>query len=382
MSGQDTGKNRIFSDIPMGLSEAGGSGDLAYPGLRVRMLSAFTMEFRGQSVNMTRGNNNKLIQLFAMLLLGGEKGVMKRELIGNFYGSQEWRSDTNKSINNLLWRLRKQWAAWGMDGANLIFDGGSCRFEADFPVWVDVIEFQKKSLEALAYADGDSQEQIAMLKEAAAIYTGNFLDEFCTELWVIHKQRELKQLYERVVRTLGSEYERMGDLPNARQLYHDASLIFPYESWQLAEIDCLISMNDYNEAYELYQNTERFYYEEMGISLGQEYLKRLTLIEEHERRRVRRLSDIVEPLREGNGGGAFYCSYSVFFNFCQVLVRLAERSGQSMFLLLCTWNSHGGVKRLMKNPCWRRSRWPFCGMWWAASSARGTFIPNTAAASI
>lgn len=382
MSGQNTEKNRTASDVPAGLPEPEGSADLEYPGLKVRMLSAFSMEFRGQSVNMPRGSGSKLIQLFAMLLLGGEKGVSKRELIGNIYGGQEWRSDTNKSINNLLWRLRKQWALWGMDGARLIFDGGGCRFEADFPVWVDVTAFQQKALEVLAYAGDDSRTRLALLKAAADMYTGSFLDEFCTELWVIHRERELKQLYEQIVRTLGGEYERLGDLPGARQLYHDASILFPYESWQLAEIDCLISMNDYSGALELYQNTERFYDEEMGISLGQEYQKRLEIIEEHARRRVRRLSDIVEPLKEGLDDGAFYCSYSVFFNFCQILARLVERSGQSMYLLLCTWNDPGGVECHRKKLPWKRSRWPFCGMWWAASSARAIFTPNTAIASI
>ena len=325
---------------------------LVYQGLKVRMLSAFSMEFYGQAMNMIRGNNTKLIQLFAMLLLGGSKGVTKRELIDNIYGGgQEWRSDTNKSINNLLWRLRKQWDAWGMKGANLVFDGGVCRFESDFPVWVDVTAFRQKAEEALAYRGDDEALRLAKLEEAAGMYTGSFLDEFCTELWVIHRERELKQLYGRVIRTLGGEYERIGDLPKARSLYHDAAVLFPFDSWQLAEIDTLIAMNDYNGAYELYQNTERFYDEEMGVMPGQEYVKRLEIIEEHMRRRVRRLSDIVVPLREEVADGAFYCSYSVFFNFCQILARLVERSGQSMFLLLCTWNSpvRGGKSPLEEN---------------------------------
>ena len=52
----------------------------------------------------------------------------------------------------------------------------------------------------------------------------------------------------------------------------------------------------------------------------------------------------MNPLREDVAAGAFYCSYSVFFNFCQILSRLAERSGQSIFLLLCTWNAPGGSR--------------------------------------
>ncbi len=348
MNGQNAERSGSFQEQDSVDSAAA----LTYQGLRVSMLSAFTIEFRGRSMNMVRGNNSKLIQLFAMLLLGGDKGVTKRELIDNIYGGgQEWRSDTNKSINNLLWRLRKQWDIWGMDGASVVFDGGSCRFEACFPVWVDVVAFQQKANEALAYRGDDTAKRIAMLEEAAGMYTGSFLNEFCTELWVIHKERELKQLYTRTVRMLGAEYERLGDLPRACGLYRDAAVLFPFDSWQLAELDCRIAMSDYNGAYELYQNTERLYDEEMGIRPGQEYGKRLEVIEEHMHRHVRRLSDIVTPLREETAEGAFYCSYSVFFNFCQILARLAERSGQSMFLLLCTWNAEerGGRTALEAN---------------------------------
>ncbi len=355
MNGQNAERSGSFQEQGLAGQFAGATDSaaaLTYQGLRVSMLSAFKMEFYGRSINMIRGNSSKLIQLFAMLLLGGSKGVTKRELIDNIYGSgQEWRSDTNKSINNLLWRLRKQWDAWGMNGATIIFDGGSCRFEADFPVWVDAIAFQQKAQEALAYRGDDAAVRIALLEEAVGMYSGSFLNEFCTELWVIYRERELKQFYTRMVRMLGAEYERIGDLPKACGLYRAAAVLFPFDSWQLAEIDCLLAMSDYNGAYELYQNTERLYDEEMGIRPGQEYVKRLEVIEEHMHRDVRRLSDIAASLRGGAPEGAFYCSYSVFFNFCQILARLAERSGQSMFLLLCTWNggTRGGRTAMEEN---------------------------------
>ncbi len=314
---------------------------LVRPGLFVRMFSSLSVEFNGRRINMQRGNT-RVVELFVMLLLGGGKGLSKRELIDNLYGyDQEWCADPNKSVNNLLYRLKKQLASWGMDGASVRLEGGLCRLEAEFPVEVDVLEFQQKAEAALACRDAG---RIQMLEEAAGLYTGGFLEEFCTDLWVIQKSRELEQLFFRVARDLGREYERSGDFPRARGVYHHAAELFPFESWQLAEIDCFIAMKDYNGAYELYQDTERLYDEKLGVVPGQEFLKRLDIIEQRTMQRKRSLSDITEPLREEDMDGAFYCSYQNFYNFCQILSRIAERSGQSLFLLLCTWNYRGGVK--------------------------------------
>ncbi len=314
-------------------------------GLRVHMFSAYSMEFDGQPVNIMRGSSTKVLQVFAMLLLAGDKGLPKRELIGNIYGQgQERGADPNRNLNNLLYRLKKQLTVWGMEGATVNLEGGFARFEADFPVEVDALMFEQKTIQALENESG-MENRLGLLEDAMELYTGDFLEEYCTELWVIQKDQELKRLYFKAAELLGEEYRQQGNLLKARDVYHNASLLFPFESWQLAEIDCLIALKDYNGAYAVYQNTERLYDEELGIMPSTEYKDRLEIIEKNSLRPVRRLSDIAESLRGDPDDGAYYCYYPDFIDSCQILSRIAERTGQSLFLLLCTWSSRGGAGR-------------------------------------
>lgn len=313
-------------------------------GLRVRMFTAFYVEYDGAAVTMPRGGSTKIVQLFAMLLLAGEKGVPKRELISNIYGqAQDAGADLNQYVNNLIYRLKKWLASCGMTQASVTLENGICCFRADFPIEVDVLEFQRRAGAAL---EAERPDRDRLLAEAVGWYSGEFLPEFCTELWVIQKNHELEQLFVRICERLGQDYREDGNLYQAREIYHRAAVQFPFDSWQLLEIDCLIALKDYDGAYAVYQDTERLYDEELGIAPDEKFGERLAEIEKQSMRPVRRLSDILKPLREKEKTGAYYCYYSDFLHFCQVLARIAERSGQSLFLLLCTWRqATGGVKR-------------------------------------
>lgn len=311
------------------------------------MFSAYSMEFNGQPVNIMRGTSTKVLQLFAMLLLAGDRGIAKRELIGNVYGQgQDRGADPNRNLNNLLYRLKRQLTVWGMDGATVNLEGGFARFEANFPVEVDALAFEQKAEEALGMvASGhEAPDQVELLADAARLYTGEFLEEYCTELWVIQKDQELKKLYAQVIEALGETYRSQNNLIKAREVYHNASLVFPFDSWQLSEMDCLIGLKDYNGAYAVYQDTERLYDEELGIMPSEEYRSRLEIIERNALRPARRLSDIAEALRGEQKAGAYYCYYPDFLDSCQILSRIAERTGQSLFLLLCTWSARGGTR--------------------------------------
>lgn len=313
-------------------------------GLYVRMFSAFSMEYEGAPIRMNR-RGTKVEQIFARLLVSGGKGVPKRELIDIIYGqNQEAGADLNQYVNNLIYRLKKRLSLWKMDGASVTLDNGICRFEAPFPVVIDAVVFQQQVERALRMS---GPERLKILADMTELYSGEFLEEFCTELWVIQKDHELRQLYFRACEVLGEAYRKSGNLYQARDVYHRAALLFPFDSWQLSEMDCLIALKDYDAAYAVYQETKHIYEEDLGTEPGEEYTRRLAVIETRSMRPARRLSDILMLLKNECKAGALYCYYTDFLRLCQILARIAERGGQTLFLLLCTWNpgTWGGKTR-------------------------------------
>lgn len=79
--------------------------------LKVRMLGGFTLEYKGKELVLDRNNVSKTTQLFQLLLLHTQDGgISKAALIDALYGRSDVENK-NGSLNNTIFRLRKQLTA-------------------------------------------------------------------------------------------------------------------------------------------------------------------------------------------------------------------------------------------------------------------------------
>lgn len=82
--------------------------------LKVRMLGGFTLEYKGKELVLDRNNVSKTTQLFQLLLLHTQDGgISKVALIDALYGRSDVENK-NGSLNNTIFRLRKQLTAAGL----------------------------------------------------------------------------------------------------------------------------------------------------------------------------------------------------------------------------------------------------------------------------
>ena len=106
-------------------------------------------------------------------------------------------------------------------------------------------------------------------------------------------------------------------------------------------------LKEYKEAYDVYRNTAKLYCEELGVPPGPEMVSRLRRIESQIKNPVGNFEDLKENFREQKNTGAYYCLYPSFLDSCQLLARVAERSGRSIFLMLLKRRS---VHHLQQEP--------------------------------
>ena len=129
-------------------------------------------------------------------------------------------------------------------------------------------------------------------------------------------------------------HERYEDL---HKVAHRAAEIYPFDEWQVWEIDSLIGMSRYKEGLEVYQNTEKLLFDEMGVAPSERLLKRFKLMGERTSQAAGALSDIKERLREKDAAvGAYFFPFPSFVDIYHVFSRMVERSGLSVFVMLCT----------------------------------------------
>ena len=112
--------------------------------LKVRMLGDFKIEYKGKELVLDRNNGSKTTQLFQILLLHTQDGgISKTALINALYGRTEVENK-NGSLNNTIFRLRKQLKAIGLPESNYInINAGMCTWDPNIQVEVDVCEFEK-----------------------------------------------------------------------------------------------------------------------------------------------------------------------------------------------------------------------------------------------
>ncbi len=310
--------------------------------LQIKMFGGFAMTWNGTEITFARSGNKKFVQLLQLLFLNYEQGIGKREVLAALYdGGAE--AVNNKNLNNVIYRLKRQLVNAGLpDGEDYIsLKKGLLRWNSSFTVEIDADRMEC----FLKGADGEAisyEKQMQLYRQAEAEYTGEFLPESSGELWVVEQNQKYKALYEGLVQKLGNRLMEDGQYEEAWQCYRKAAEIFPADEWQLKAMDCLLELGRFREAQELYRETVRFYCEEMGLPPGKELLKRLRRMEEQMVQPAGDFRAIRAQVKEHEADGAYYCLLPSFIDSCRIMTRMAERSGQSVFLMLLNLNDSSG----------------------------------------
>ena len=281
--------------------------------LKVRMFGGFSLEFNDKEVVLDRNAVSKTMQLLQLILLHSQDGgISKAALIEALYGRAEVENK-NGSLNNTIFRLRKQLQKAGLPESNYIqINAGMCSWDENVPVSVDVCQFRK--LIQNGKKEKREETRIKIWKKAWELYF-YCVEELCTRL---------------------QDKERYEDI---HKISHRAAEIYPFDNWQVWEIDSLISMSRYKEGLEVYRNTEKRLMDELEIAPSPQLVERFRFMGERASQAAGAIEDIKYRLMEKeNVAGAYYCSYPSFVDVYHVFSRMVERTGLSVFIMLCTLN--------------------------------------------
>lgn len=304
--------------------------------LKVRMLGGFTLEYKGKELVLDRNIYSKTTQLLQLILLHTkESGISKATLIEELYGRSEVENK-NGSLNNTLFRLRKQLKSMGLPESNYInISAGMCQWDPEIKVYVDVCEF-KEIIEA-GRKEKRKQERNNIWLKAWKLYRGEFLPNMIGEDWAAVENVRCRDMYFMCVEELCHWLKTEEKFEELHQVAHGAADIYPFDDWQIWEIDSLIGMSRYKEGMEVYKRTAKLLFDEMGISPSEKMLERFRLMGERTSQAEGAIEDIKYRLKEKEAvKGAYFCAFPSFVDVYHVFSRMMERTGISVFLMLCT----------------------------------------------
>ncbi|MGN0371857.1 MAG: BTAD domain-containing putative transcriptional regulator [Enterocloster sp.] len=320
--------------------------------IEARMLGRFDLSYDGREVVLGKNSRAKFIQLLQLVWLQGEKGVTKDQILQSLY-EREVLSNSGNSFNNLVYQLRRQAVHAGLpEGDYIVKKNGRYVPDENIPVRVDVLEFG--ALEKAAAEEQDEEKKFQYHKKAFDLYRGELLPNISTEIWVTAENAFYKAMYEECVTWLGEYLKKRKDYSNMFLIYTRAAEIYPFDDWQTHQIESLLCMSRYKEAYELYDRAVRLYSEEMGLPPTDKMMACYEQMSRSISYSPGDLMDISAELREEKGSGktsggkgkresgAYFCSYPGFVDLYRIMCRNVKRNNVPVHLMLCTLVDYEG----------------------------------------
>lgn len=220
---------------------------------------------------------------------------------------------------------------------------------SEVPVRTDVQSFME--LAQAGEKELDEDKKAGYYCRALELYKGELLPEISTEIWVIEENLKLKMIFDTCVYWLSDYFREKGKNEELEALYEKAVSLFPYENWQLAQIEALLAKGENERALEIYQKMVQMYSDEMGLDPTPEMLECYEKIS----RRSHDLPGDMELIKrelcekkEERRKGAYFCDYRTFTEICHISRRNMERLGKSIYLMLCTLSDYEG--KAIRNP--------------------------------
>ncbi len=296
--------------------------------LFVRMFGDFEVRYNDLPIIGRESRQNRAAQVFEYLLCNRGVMIPQSELFGVLLGEEGENGVV--ILKNAVYRLRRMLEEAGVPDC-IVYGKNAYGFLPDFPVEIDVEAF-------LSLIDaGDKGEKESYLA-ALSLYRGEFLEKGSREPWAMSRSVFYSDKYLHALFSAFDAARETGAYDSLLEHLGRASRLFPYEeSVAYMQMSALYALGKQKEATLCYERFISTLYDALGVEPS-DNLKELY------KNILGGLSPAVASAREfrslasedGRVPGGFCCAQEVFKSLYQFIVRSMERTGASVFLMLCS----------------------------------------------
>lgn len=311
------------------------------PLLQVQLFGKDEITYNHAPILLSKGSITRGMKLLLILLHSGKKGVARNTLLDDLFGKEELL-DASNSLRVILHRLKKMLSDAGLPEYEYIISQGGF-FYWDCPMEMEIDTEIFKGLLKEEQKEIDINNKINILQRACELYKGDFLQRLSADEWVLMEGYRYKEMYENALKDLCQYLMEKQEYETVLNMVDAACKMYPFDEWQAVKIDCYIAMNRYQDALHEYEVTARMLMEELGIAPSARMMQQFKIMSSRITNRPQIISEIKECLKEENyQSGAFYCTYPGFRDTYRLMRRAMERTGQSIYLLVCTLIDYKG----------------------------------------
>ena len=304
--------------------------------LKANMFGNFSLTYDGRSLlGASRSGESQFAFLMQRLLHAGEAGVPRRDLALHLFGERDV-SNMYHSLRNVVYNANKRLDSMGLGDHCITQKKDIYYWTKDIPVDEDARLFEKLFEEAEAEEDEDVK--VAKYMEAAHLCQGEFLASQGANIWVAQEAKRYRTMFVYLVENCAELLRARTDYERMAELGMQASRVFPLSDWEAITMEALVAMGRYDDARKLFEDTTDFYLREQGLRPTEKMMELLEQLGDGMGHSYGFLEEIQGGMTEyrSHVDGGYVCNFPVFRGVYRTLSRMVERTGLSVYLMLCT----------------------------------------------
>lgn len=305
--------------------------------MKVRTFGGFSVTYKGNEISFGQQNESQIMHLLQLLLHFREQGVSRDLAKAELFGDREV-DDVSHSIRNIIYNLRKKLRELGFAESQYVVKRSGVYYWADdIPVIEDAELFEVLFSKAMECQD--VREKQELLDQTIRIYTGRFLADNEASTWTGLEAERYKAMFIQAVNALADILRQDHKYQELHELSLYATSADPFNEWEILTLESLSGLGHFDRTEQFYRETVDKYTEEFGDrkdNYVRNFINRLgmKLVIGHES-----LDEIQEKMRDKSPhdeNRGMFCSLPVFQEIYRITERMLERSGDRIFIMLCT----------------------------------------------
>lgn len=303
--------------------------------LKVKTFGNFSMEYNGKPLIKKKTGETQFTTLMQIVIHERRNGVNRKYLEEILFGERKIEN-VQHALQSVIYNAKKRLEKAGLPKVNYIeIKNGIVYWTKEIEIQEDASEFD--FLYQKIKDEKNNERKIQYIEQIFHLYTGEFLKEKKNAVWVVIEANHYQTRFRQCVEEAADIYRSQQDYSKLEYLGKYASEIEPFLEWEALTMEAMVAQGRFEEAADLYADTADYYFEERGLKLSRKLMDSLNQLGNQVMHSYEVLDHIQERLEEKeNKKGAYLCSYPTFRGIYQQLTRMLERSGQSIYLMLCT----------------------------------------------
>ncbi|MDR3551743.1 MAG: BTAD domain-containing putative transcriptional regulator [Clostridia bacterium] len=315
--------------------------------IEIAMFGGFSIQTAGEALTDSAGRTKQLWTLLEYLIANRLNDISQEKLIEILW-EDEACSDPANALKNLVYRLRSLLKMLGGENSPefILFKRNNYCWNNALHCAIDTEEFEKSFRAAKAGGLSD-EERMSRYLRAVELYKGDFLPKSSSQDWVISRSTYYRNIFIECVKGVCELLIQFKHFEEAEMICQKALSIEPFdESLHALVINLYLAAGSRQKAVAYYEYASEMFYEKLGVKFS-DPIRSLMRGVTKTVNGVEKDMDIIEDgLREsGEINCAYFCNYEVFKSIYRIEARMAERFGQSVFVVLLTLEADGGVEK-------------------------------------